>query len=323
MKLKRLGLALLAAASLTLPSCIQSDQNTMINPDGSGKFKLSLTMDLGQLMQGLEGLGGGAGKMKEDPMEQMLKELVSKTEGVDVWSQAKLEKDDAGKSKVVVEGYFKDVNKLKMGSGKGETGDFGSISSSKDADGNWILDVGGFGGDEAAAAPKDAPQLTEAEVKEKIQMMKDQMGMMKGMMEAMMGSAKMDSTITVGGTIEDYGVLQKVTANSGSVSMKPAKMFEAMEKLLNDPEKAKVLASMGDDPMQMLKGQAAKQFGKEIMEAMVGRAGSTKLKIKAGEPLFDYAKESAEAAAKQTPELKALLEKGSKGGNKVKLPKAA
>jgi hypothetical protein len=131
----------------------------------------------------------------------------------------------------------------------------------------------------------------------------------------------------VGGTVVDYGIFEKVDANSGKISMKPSKMFGALEGILDDPVKGRALVegANGGDPMKLMQGDGAKKFAKEMMQSMIGRDGAPRMVIKPGDALFDYAKESEAAKAGQSAELKALLQGGGKSGGegKVKLPRAA
>ncbi len=334
MKLKKLAQAMLGMAALVLPSCIQSDQKTLVNPDGSGKFTFSIAMDMAGLMAGLEGLGaGGAGKEQKDPLDQILKDVVKKSKGVDVWKRAEVVKEADGKSKVVLEGYFKSLEGLSLGMGDGNS-DFGAMTSKKDAEGNWVLDMSGLsaeakGGDaeKPAAGGKAEKPMTDAEVSEKVEQMKLQMGMVKGMMEQMMGTAKMDVSVVVAGEIKDYGLFENAGKNEAKISMKPVKMFDAIESMLEDKDIAKLLVQGEQgDPTKMMQNPALKAHTDKVIKAMVGRDGKPRLIIKAGEPLFDYAKEVEAARAGQSKELKDLIEgkePAPKGEDKVKLPKAA
>lgn len=331
MKLRPIALALLAGFSCTLNSCIQSESENALNPDGSGKFTIKATLDMGPLMGLMQAGGKGAeGGEAPDPSKEMLLGVLASTQGVDVWKEAKTEKSTDGKIKISASGYFKDIAKFKagnpmdsMGGGSGVKSKssgpgLGEIKSSKDANGNWIIEIPMSSKDkpeEESAEP--APKMTKEEITQKVAEMRAQFGMMKPMMESMLGGMKITEVVSVGGTIKDYGLFTKVDDHSAKFEIEFKKIFAGMEKLMADDKTAELMAASGkSDPMKMLgdNSAAGKEIEGKIMEAMFGAKGEPKLVITPGKDLFDYAKESAAALAGQSPELKALLKKASEKG---------
>jgi hypothetical protein len=334
MRLQKLALTALTGASLLFTSCIQSDQNTTVNPDGSGKFTMTAAVDMGAIMGMLNQGGEGGLKPKDDPMQEMLTKIVTESKGVDVWSEAKIEKGSDGKSKVVVTGYFKDIAKLQLGNPMGGDKDggpgLGVYTSKKDADGNWILAMDMDSAKKAAKGaakgedePKEKKKLTDEEFQQKLLEMKQGITMMKGMMGAIMANAKIGSTTTVGGEIKDYGLFEKVDAKTAKLDMLPSKMFDGLEKLMEDPEKARAIIESGEDPMAMMSGKGAEKFMDDMMGAMIGRKGEPRLIIKPGAPVFDYEAESTKAKSNQSPELKELLKKAKDSSADKEAAKAA
>jgi hypothetical protein len=319
---------------LLFTSCIQSDQNTTVNPDGSGKFTMTASVDMGAIMGMLNQGGEGGLKPKDDPMQEILTKMLTDSKGVDVWSEAKIEKGSDGKSKVVVTGYFKDITKLQLGNpmgGQGEGPGIGVYTSKKDADGNWILAMDMDSAKKAAkdAGKEDAPEskekkkMTDEEFQQKLMEMKQGVTMMKGMMGAIMANAKIGSTTIVGGEIKDYGLFEKVDGKTAKLDMLPAKMFDGLEKLMEDPEKARAIIESGEDPMAMMSGKGAEKFMDDMMQAMIGRKGQPRLIIKPGEPVFDYEAESTKAKKNQSPELKEMLKKATDKSGDEEADKAA
>ena len=340
MKMRPFSMALLAGLIIPLSSCIQADNDNVLNADGSGKFTIKATLDLGPMagMMGKAGGGeGGAGGLDMgDTGKEMLLGVLAKTKGVDVWKEAKTTKGADGKIKVIASGYYKDVTKFsagnpmdsmggKMGGGKasGKGPEIGDIKSYKNDAGDWIVEVPLSGGkDKAEDAPKEAAadtkeKLSPAETKEKVEEMRAQFGAMKPMMQAMLGTMRISQTITVGGEIKDYGMLTKVDAHTAKLEISFNKIFDGMEKLMADDKIAALMASAGGsqaDPFKLMKGEdkEGKELAGKMMEAIFGGKGEPKLTIKAGTAAFDYKAESEAAKAGQTPELKKLLEEAAK-----------
>ena len=243
MSIRPFSLTLLAGMTCALTSCFQATNDNAINADGSGKFTIKTTIDLsalqGVLPGGADAAGGGG------PGDDMLISVLAGTQGVDVWKDAKSVKGADGKVTVTASGYFKDVTKFKasnpmesMGGGKASASgpSLGDIQSSKDADGNWVIEVPlGKPGDKKADAPAEpAAKLSKEEIADKVTEMRTQFGAMKPMMQAMMGTMKIGQTIKVGGTIKDYGIFTKVDEHTAKMEISFAKIFDGMEKLIVD-----------------------------------------------------------------------------------------
>jgi hypothetical protein len=338
MKMRSLSLALLTGLVFPLSSCIQADNDNVLNSDGSGKFTIKATVDMGPMagmLGGKGGEGGAGGLDMGDAGKDMLLGILGKTKGVDVWKEAKTVKGADGKIKVTAVGYYKDINKFKaanpmdslggaMGggakvSGKSSGPEIGDVKSYKDASGQWIVEVPlssdkGKEGEEKAPAPE---KLTDQEMQDKITEMRTQFGAMKPMMMAMMGTMRITQTIKVGGEIQDYGMMTKVDANTAKLEISFMKIFDGMEKLMADDKIAAKLAAAGGpqaDPMKLMKGTdpESKELAAKVTEAIFGGKGEPKLVIKPGAPGFDYKAESEAAKAGQTPELKKLLEEAAK-----------
>ncbi len=337
MKMRPLSLALLAGLVFPLSSCIQADNDNVLNSDGSGKFTIKATVDLGPMAGMLGGKGGeggaGGGLEMGDPGKDMLLGILGKTKGVDVWKEAKSVKGADGKIKVSAVGYYKDINKFKaanpmdsmggtMGGGakaKSSGPEIGDVKSYKDASGKWIVEVP-LSSDKAEddKAPAPAPEkLSDQELQDKVTEMRTQFGAMKPMMSAMLGTMRITQTIKVGGEIQDYGMMTKVDANTAKLEISFAKIFDGMEKLMADDKIAAKMAAAGGaqaDPMKLMKGSdpESKALAAKVTEAIFGGKGEPKLVIKPGAAGFDYKAESEAAKAGQTPELKKLLEEAAK-----------
>lgn len=204
--------------------------------------------------------------------------------------------------------------------GKSSGPGFGQVKSGKNSAGDWVievpLDMGGNAEGEEKPKAEAKPKLTDAEIDEKVKKSREEFAQMKPMMTAMLGSMKIGQTIKVAGTIKDYGMFTKVDANTVKMEIAFAKIFDAMEKMMNDPKTARKLASVeGGNPMEMLTSNdpETKEIAQTMIKAMFGgNGGEPKLTITPAAPLFDYEKEAAAAKAAQSPELKELLKAAEK-----------
>lgn len=324
MTLRPFSLTLLAGMTCALSSCFQAANDNVINADGSGKFTIKTTLDLSALQGMIPGADANGGAA--NPGEDMLVSVLAETKGVDVWKDASSKKGADGKITVTASGYFKDIGQFKTGnpmSGMGGGGskssgpELGEVKSSKDADGNWVLEMPLSKPSEKKAEPAEpAEKLTKEELADKVTEMRTQFGAMKPMMQAMLGTMKISQSIKVGGTIKDYGLFTKVDEHTAKLDISFAKIFDGMDKLMADDAIAEKLVGLGGaqaNPMEMIGSDdpATKAIGEKMTEAMFGNKGEPRLIIKAGDAAFDYAKESAAAGAGQSPELKALLKKAA------------
>ncbi len=344
MKFRPIALVALTGLSMTLSSCLQWESTTTVNPDGTGKFVMNSTLDLGPLAALMQQQGGSGPKVKDDPGREMLLGMLANTKGVDVWSEAKTETGADGKIKIVASGYFKDVTKLKLGNplegmtdklgaqaqGGGDLPDIGEIRSKKDAAGNWILEMPltGAGADPKAppVAKTDKPKMTAEEIDNKVQEARMSMATAKAMAEAAFANMKIEQKVEVAGKVTDPGLFSKVDDHTVKLELSFGKVFGAVEQLLNDDEFAKqVVQLQGGNPLEILgSGEpAAKEASARMIQGIFGK-GEPRIVIKPGEPLFKYEEEAAKAKATQSPEVKALLKEAAEKSQKAEArPKAA
>jgi len=100
---------LAGTAILFLAGCLELEEKYMVNPDGSGKFFITYTLDSKKFP------GAAQAPEKFPSAEKWLQALVQESEGIDVWSAASSESRTDGKIVLKVEGYFKSIAKLKFG----------------------------------------------------------------------------------------------------------------------------------------------------------------------------------------------------------------
>ena len=156
--------ALAGAAALSTSGCLKSESKTSINSDGSGKFSMTMEMNIAGIM-GLVGAAAGGGAPADMPKGPEPKEMLAQlmrgmNSNVDVWTEAKAETTKMGALKVSVAGLTKDwtaigdMSALLSDSGLGEGSplpvptdalkDFKSVRVSKDSAGNTVIAVAGL-----------------------------------------------------------------------------------------------------------------------------------------------------------------------------------
>ena len=304
----------LAALAATLTGCLTQEQTFHLNPDGSGKLEVNMSVDTA-MMAGLG--GGGAG---QDMGKEVALQLLRGTQGVDTWADLSHETGADGKTKVHGLVYFKDINKLQMNAGEQAGGaSAGTLSSKREGD-SWIVSTGLPGGETPAqpSAPSSA-KPSDDQIKAAIQQAKAQWEASKSLVAPMIEGAKVSTTVKAGGTIKDSVGFTKSDDNTAVLSFGGAQVISAIDGMMNDP-KIMEEALTGGDAMGVLRDQ--KRLQKSIMESLTGGKGLPKIELKPGEPAFDYAAEVAKAKAGQTDAFKALLADSAKpkGGAVIRPP---
>ncbi len=313
MKLRSLASLATITAALCLSSCIDQDQTLTVNPDGSGKIEIKFSAAAAPAF-------GAGGAMPKQSSKDIAMALLSGTEGIDVWSTLTHSSDAAGKNSLTATGYFPDLNKLKIkiaaggmmqpDSSSGSTISSGSMTSRKDADGNWVIEMASAAD---AAGEKAAPStLPEDEVKKQLAAQKEQWAGAKPMVSMMMGGFKVKNTIIAGGTITKSGGFDKKDDHTASLEMNGEKLMAALDKINSDDALLREMVASGG-------ARNPKGMKKMLMPLLSGGVENPSVTLKPGAPVFDYAAEVAKAKSAQSEELKTLITE-SKTSRKVVPP---
>jgi hypothetical protein len=303
MSLRLISLAV-AGLAVALTGCLTQDQTFHLNPDGSGKLELAMSVDTS--MMGALGGGAGAG---QDMGKEVAMQLLRGTQGVDTWADIAHETGKDGKTKVTASAYFKDINKLQMSAGEQAGGaSAGSLTSTRNGDA-WTVAVGLAGGAAAPEAAAGAAKLTAEQIQAAMQQAKAQWEASKSLVAPMVEGAKISTTVKAGGTIKEAVGFVKSDDQTATMSFGGAKVIGAIDSMMNDPKIMEEALASGD-AMGVLRDQ--KRMQKVIMESMTDGKGLPTLELKPGAPVFDYAAEVAKAKAGQTEAFKALLAESAK-----------
>jgi transglutaminase-like putative cysteine protease/tetratricopeptide (TPR) repeat protein len=304
-----------------LAGCVQQDHRTTLNPDGSGKYDFEMAYD----PQAAVRYGTALGMSPEaargtipDP-EMMLASILQGSEGVDVWSDARVEVDSAGKVHLRVACYFRDVNTFVLGSPMGGqdttasppmTGDLGRPSFRREGSGLWALEFHDTSGTAAAAqrATVPRPPLEPGALEDA--RMSFSVGL--NLLMSLFRDATLRDEYVVSGEILEPGIFERAAPNRARVELRFARMLGALAEAVRDDSTAmRILSPPEPLSMETMRSvlTALEDPGlKEPLErALFGRAVERRVLIRPGKALFDYVAESSRARSAPPPGLAALL----------------
>lgn len=278
---KMLAVAAAVAAATLMVGCIETKQDYTLNPDGSGKVLVEMTMP-----QMPFNLGPPDGQVAPDlAAKQFVKQVLDGSKGVDAWSGVRYERTEDGRTRFIGTAYFKDLSQMELGSGKME-----GISFAKDDTGGMVLSIKERDGAKSAAPPKELPQEQMAQ---RIQAERMQYQQMRPMMAAAFGTMKMDVSFRLPGTLAEVSGFKKEPSGAVRLAFDGAQMLKAMDELMADDTyvRQNVLAgkkSAGGSP----------QMDQQTREKLFGTKGPLRARVTGPfKPLFPYASEVAAAQA--------------------------
>jgi hypothetical protein len=282
-----LSVAAILAASAMLAGCFEIKQDTSLNPDGSGKAAVELTMpDMGAM-------GMTMGMKEETPppdpevtLKQFAKQTLDDTKGVEAWSDVSFARTEDGRMKFKGTAYFKDFAAFRLSTGKGDNGP----TFRKDDKGGMVLELP-MPSDEAKgpAAPAGPPPSAE-EMAKLIQAARLQYQQMRPMMEMMLGKMKVEMAFRLPGTLAEVSGFQKQPDGSVRIAMDGAKMLQVMDQLNADDAYVRQTILAGKKP--------GADMDPAVAEKLFGTKGPIKARVTGDlKPLFDYA--AAVKAAKE------------------------
>lgn len=274
-------LAVCLVASVCLCGCFKVKQDFTVNPDGSGKVVCEISISAGpQAATDLPAL-------KEEARKEAAK-IISESQGVTAWKDVTFSGEKDGRITFKGTAYFKDISKFTTSDQKI------TIGWKPAADGTVQLEL--LIKLEGEPAPKEAPKLTEEQIKKAVADAKAEMTQQLPLIAQTLGEARMEWRFTLPGPVAKSVNFQPAADQSNTVNLlfDGKKLIEYLKTLSQDEAYMRANIVAGKDPT----GPPAPEV---FNEKMFGTNGPITVTFKPGDkPLFDFAAES-EAAKKAMP----------------------
>ncbi len=266
--------------------CFETEEEYVLNPDGSGKVVLKAVFQPMNIM-------GGEEPGSEAEMKDGVRKILEKSSGVEAWKDVAFKRTDDGRISFAGTAYFKNLSKLDFEAGGLDNNLRPSFA--RTPDGNMVLELKNKKGSEGRA--KAAPiQLAEEELAKRIRIEKAKYQQSRAMIAGMLGNMKIAMAFKVPGTLGKVTNFKKEEDGSLRINVKGEKLLKVMDEFVADDDwlRKQILAGkdMNDGPSTDALNE--KLFGEKApVRAVV--TGALK-------PLFDYKAEVA-AAKKAFPGL--------------------
>lgn len=280
----KLGVVAVLLLSALVVGCFEIKQDATINPDGSGKAVVEVTMpDMPNMDMG-SSTGTDAAAKKAPDQELLLKQFVKETmesaKGVEAWTDVSFSRADDGRMKFKGTAFFKDFAKMHVGQGEGA----GGITWAKDEKG-MVLTMDPNDKKGAAPAAAAPPAMTDEEVAKKVAQAQTEYNQMRPMMEAMMGKMKMEMIFHLPGTLGEVTGFQKMPDGSVKFALDGAKMLAVTDELMKDTAYVTAQIKAGKKPGNDKSDPA-------LNEKIFGTKGALTAHVTGTlKPQFDYAAE--------------------------------
>jgi len=272
-------------SALLLTGCIQVTQEYQLNPDGSGKVALKQMFSKQQLTM-MSSFGGGKVSKKEVFEREAKKVILTSSKGISAWKDITLsydeEKEEGTLSAV---GYFKDIRTAKIGSGSmqgqvitvNEDGSIKIVSTPKNpAEGKVVEDK----------------KLSDEELKAAIEKERAAMAMQKNQLQLMMGTLSITMRHRFPGNLKTVKGFKKVDDTTAEMFITGKDMLKAIDEIAKDDAIMAKIVKAPNNPIKQHRTQQA------ILKKLFGTPGPFVIESAPAEkPIFDFAKESKEAAA--------------------------
>jgi hypothetical protein len=277
----KLGLWLAAVlGTIILAGCLESRQDFVLNPDGSGKVAVDLLiMDVTPMMGGEAGQGD-----PELPVKRVAREILDRTTGADTWTGIAFDRAEDGRIHFKGTAYFKDFAKMRLSRSK-VTG----VSFTKDDQGGMVLTMDTSEKKPPAAAPPS--KLSEDEIAQRVKDQRDKAQATRPMLELVMAKFKMDLVFRLPGTVAEATHFQREPGGAVRLLVDGQKILQAMDRLMADDAFMRGLATSGESF-----GPTGSKMSDAINEELFGSKASARVRVNGDlKPLFDYEAESKKA----------------------------
>jgi hypothetical protein len=227
------SILMIISAVLILGGCYQTKQDFTINPNGSGKAVVKITMQM-------PNMNFGEKQDKNKMLLSNIKNIIDKSKGVEAWSDVTYIMNKKGETEFKGLAYFPDVNKVSFGEFGGWDIRFSPLEADK-----YKLEIVTSKKDEKKpdaetiqpADKKEQPvELTDAQIKEKIDLERQQYQQTRAFMVPMFENMKTEMTFKLPGKVETVTNLIKEKDGSVAFIFEWKKIMNVIDKMIEDDE---------------------------------------------------------------------------------------
>jgi hypothetical protein len=273
--INKLSRVLLVLAVTFILGCVEEKNEYTINPDGSGKVAYSVTFAPTHF---------NLNEKEPDLQNQIIPEIekiLQQSKGIDVWKNISYKLTDDGDIHFTGTAYFPDINKLDI-----RAGGFSKnmkLNFSRDQSGRITIELQKNPDSKNKGIKVNVPELSEAELAQKVKEVKFQYKRSKPMMLGMLGTLKIDTLLHLPGKIEEISNFKKINNTTAQVKLEGSRMIEAMDKTMADDGRLKQQIRAGKNPLK--DGPDDLVFN----EMLFGQKAPVRVVLQSGsKPLFDY-----------------------------------
>ena len=222
---RSVGIKFLASILLFAGGCFETEEDYVLNPDGSGKVVFKSVFQTVNIM-------GDEEEGSEEEMKSAVTKILEESSGVDAWKDVTFKRTDDGRISFKGTAYFKNISKLDVKAGGIETSNLRPCIVNT-PDGKMVLEL--KDGKEDGRAVKKAPvNLKEEEITAKIKAEKAKYQKSKAMLAGMLANMKMVLNFKMPGTIEKTTNFTKQEDGTLCVTVKGESLLKAMDEFAAD-----------------------------------------------------------------------------------------
>jgi len=265
--------------TIILAGCLESRQDFVLNPDGSGKVAVDLLV-----MEMMPMMGEAAQGDPELPVKRMAREILDRSVMIDTWTDVAFDRAEDGRIHFKGTAYFKDFAKMRLSRSR-----LTGVSFAKDDQGGMVLLL-----DTAEKKPAAAPpptKLSEDEIAQRIKDQRDKAQATRPMLELFMAKFKMDLVFRLPGTVADATHFQREPGGAVRLTVEGQKILQVMDQLVADDAFMRDLVASGESF-----GPGGSRMRDAINEKLFGSKAPARVRVNGDlKPLFDYEAEAKKA----------------------------
>jgi hypothetical protein len=267
------------------------------------------------LEAGFQTMGGGApgemgggkppsdmgGSKPSDPQAELKKsvrEILSKSAGVDAWKDVSYKVTDDGRMYFKGTAYFPDINGLSIRS-PNISSDMMRLSFTRNGLGEITIEIKGQEQPGAANAPQTAlpaPAVPEEKLGELIQQAKVQYQQSRAMIQGVFSGLKVETILHLPGQIKEVSNFERIDDSTVRLAFDGAKTLRIVDRIMQDDDWLREQIRTGKDPMS-----SGPESDLMLNEMLFGQRAPIRVVVAGtAKPLFDYSTEAAAAKTNYT-----------------------